>query len=303
MLSILIKIMKKRVNKSSKPVQKGRNSTRKDGFKPKSDGKREPYKGKIKKNFRVVRKDGSQVNAIKKDDKLIRLNRFIAHSGICSRREADDLIAVGVIKVNGKIITELGTKIDPILDRIHYEDQLLNGEKLKYLLINKPKGFTSTVDDPRKKKTVLNLMGSACKERLYPVDRLGRSTTGVLLMTNDLTLAKKLNHYVHGAPKVYSVTLDNEVSVPQLRKMREGILIEGTTIKVDKVDYAGKGKRTVGIEIHMGESRLIKQMFTILGLEVMQIDCVLFAGLTKKNLPRGNWRFLDQKEIKYLLMM
>jgi len=208
----------------------------------------------------------------------------------------------GIIKVNGKVVTELGTRIDPKLDRIHYEDALLKGEKLKYLLMNKPKGFISTVDDPRKKKTVMDLIGNGCRERISPVSRLDRTATGVLLMTNDEALSRKLNHPTHGVKQVFSVSLNKEVTIGQMRQLREGIQLEDGIAKVDKIDYSGKNKRDVGIEFTMGKNRIVQRMFDKLGLEVMKMDRVLFAGLTKKNLPKGNWRFLDTKEVEFLKM-
>ena len=288
--------MKKREKpKSKSPAKK---FVVKKGASDKRSSKKPPFK----KKFNVVRKDGSAVNAKKRDDGLMRLNRFISHSGICSRREADDLITAGVVKVNGKVVTELGTRVDPKLDRIHYEDSLLKGEKLKYLLMNKPKGFISTVDDPRKKKTVMDLIGNGCKERIAPVGRLDRTETGVLLMTNDEELSRKLSHPTKGVKQVYSVSLNKEVTIGQLRKLREGISLEDGIAKVDKVDYSGKNKRDLGLEISMGKNRIVRRMFDNLGLEVMKLDRVLFAGLTKKNLPKGNWRFLSQKEVEFLQM-
>jgi len=286
---------------NSKKTTKKNTDSKKTGFK-KRGYKGNNLKDGFKKKFKVVRKDGSAVKPVKKDDKLVRLNKYIAHSGICSRREADDLITAGVIKVNGKVVTELGTRVDPLLDKIHFEDHLLSGEKLKYVLLNKPKGFISTVDDLRKKKTVMDLVGTACKERIYPVGRLDRADTGILLLTNDMALSKKLTHPTKGAKIVYAVSLNKEVTIGQMRKLREGVQLDDGMAKVDKIDYSGKGKRDVGIELHSGKNRVVRRMFEHLGLEVMKLDRVLFADLTKKNLPKGNWRFLDKKEIEFLQM-
>ncbi|MFT5566588.1 MAG: 23S rRNA pseudouridine2605 synthase [Glaciecola sp.] len=291
--------------KMSKVKKGGPKKSNTTGSYSKKDGgiKSDSSKSDFKKKFRVVRKDSAaEKPKQKKDDKLLRLNKYIAHSGICSRREADDLITAGVIKVNGKVVTELGTRVDPLLDRIHYEDQLLRGEKLKYVLLNKPKGFISMVDDPRKKKTVMDIVGTACKERIEAVGRMDRSTTGILLMTNDAVLTRKLTHPTNGVKRVFAVSLDKDIGIGQMRKLREGVQLDDGLAKVDKIDYSGKGKREVGVELHMGKNRIVRRMFESLGFEVTRLDQVMFAGLTKKNLPRGHWRFLDIKEIEYLQM-
>jgi 23S rRNA pseudouridine2605 synthase len=230
----------------------------------------------------------------------MRLNRYLAQSGICSRREADDLIKAGVVSVNGKIVTEMGTKVYPS-DKIHYGGQRLSMEKKRYVLLNKPKDFITTTDDPRDRRTVMNLIATACTERLYPVGRLDRQTTGVLLMTNDGDLAKKLTHPSHGAEKIYHVTLDKSVTKADLTALVEGIELEDGPAQADEAAYVqGATKREVGLKIHMGRNRIVRRMFEHLGYEVLKLDRVVFAGLTKKDVPRGEWRHLTEKEVLFL---
>jgi len=233
-------------------------------------------------------------------DGLVRLNRYLAQSGICSRREADDLIKAGVVSVNGKIVTEMGTKVYPS-DKIHYGGQRLSMEKKRYVLLNKPKDFITTTDDPRDRRTVMNLIATACTERLYPVGRLDRHTTGVLLMTNDGDLAKKLTHPSHGAEKIYHVTLDRSVTKADLVALVEGIELEDGPAQADEAAYVqGATKREVGLKIHMGRNRIVRRMFEHLGYDVLKLDRVVFAGLTKKDVPRGEWRHLSDKEVLFL---
>lgn len=233
-------------------------------------------------------------------DGLVRLNRYLAQSGICSRREADDLIKAGVVTVNGVVVTELGTKVMPG-DKVHYGGQRLNMEKKRYVLLNKPKGFITTTDDPKDRRTVMQLVANACPERLYPVGRLDRATTGVLLMTNDGDLAKKLTHPSHGAEKIYHVTLDKAVTKAHLLQLVEGLTLEDGPAQADEAQYVeGATKREVGVRLHMGRNRIVRRMFEHLGYEVLKLDRVVFAGLTKKDLPRGTWRHLSEKEILFL---
>lgn len=277
------------------------------GNKP-SDGKRNFSKnkgGKSTGNYKRRSGKGPSSFAKKvtrKDDGLMRLNKFIAHCGICSRREADELITAGVIRVNERVATELGMKIDPKKDKVYYDEKLLRGEKMVYLLLNKPKGYISTVDDPRKRKTVMDLVGGACKERIYPVGRLDRATTGLLLMTNDGDLTTKLTHPRYGVKKVYSVTVDKNLKHEDLRKLKEGVHLHDGFAQADVIEFTGTSKKEVGMEIHMGKNRIVRRMFDNIGFEVVRLDRVLFAGLTKKNLPRGTYRFLTQKEVDFLKM-
>jgi len=237
-------------------------------------------------------------------DGLTRLNKYIANAGICSRREADELIQAGVIKVNGKIITELGYKIGPG-DRVQYEDQPIRSEKLVYVLLNKPKGYITTADDPFERKTVMTLVEDACKERIYPVGRLDRNTSGLLLFTNDGDLAKKLTHPKHNIRKVYHVELDKALVKADMMKIAEGVELEDGVAEVDEIAYAegSASKKEIGIELHSGRNRIVRRIFESLGYDVVKLDRVIFAGLTKKDLPRGHWRMLTDKEVNYLKMI
>lgn len=232
----------------------------------------------------------------------IRLNRYIAQTGLCSRREADELIRQGLITVNGKLITELGTRVMPG-DEVRYNGQRLHEERKVYVLLNKPKDYTTTTDDPYAKKTVMELVKNACKERIYPVGRLDRSTTGVLLLTNDGELAKKLTHPKFNKKKVYHVFLDKKLKNEDFRKIAAGIELEDGPIRPDALSWVDEEDKTqVGIEIHSGRNRIVRRIFEHLGYRVKKLDRVYFAGLTKKGLPRGHWRFLTDKEIKMLKM-
>ncbi|MCB0764414.1 MAG: rRNA pseudouridine synthase [Flavobacteriales bacterium] len=233
-------------------------------------------------------------------DGTVRLNRYLAHAGVASRREADDLIKAGVVQVNGVIVTELGTKVGPG-DRIHYGGQRLSMEKKRYVLLNKPKNFITTTDDPRDRRTVMALIDDACTERLYPVGRLDRQTTGVLLMTNDGDLAKKLTHPSHGAEKIYFATLDKHMTKADLEKLVTGVILDDGPANADEANFVEGGKRNeIGLKLHMGRNRVVRRMFEALGYEVVKLDRVMFAGLTKKDLPRGKWRHLTEKEVLFL---
>ncbi|MBX2972206.1 MAG: RNA-binding S4 domain-containing protein [Flavobacteriales bacterium] len=233
-------------------------------------------------------------------DGRIRLNRYLSNAGVASRREADDLIKAGVVTVNGKIVTEMGTKVGPG-DVIHYGGQKLSTEKKRYVLLNKPKDFITTTDDPRDRRTVMALIDDACSERLYPVGRLDRHTTGVLLMTNDGDLAKKLTHPSHGAEKIYHATLDKSLTKADLEKLVAGVQLDDGPAVADEASYVvGGTRKEVGLKIHMGRNRVVRRMFEALGYEVVKLDRVVFAGLTKKDLPRGKWRHLTEKEVLFL---
>jgi 23S rRNA pseudouridine2605 synthase len=236
---------------------------------------------------------------IRKDDTL-RLNRFIANSGICSRREADDLITRGLISVNGKKVTDLGTKVRGN-DDIRYRGKRLTAEQKVYILLNKPKGYVTTVEDPHADKTVLDLIGRACPQRVYPVGRLDKDTTGVLLLTNDGELTGKLTHPRYKKTKIYHVFLERPVAKDDIMKLTAGIDLDGETVAADAVSYADPDDRTqIGMELHSGQNRVIRRMFEAIGHRVRKLDRVYFAGLTKKNLRRGKWRFLTEKEIGML---
>ena len=231
-----------------------------------------------------------------------RLNKFIANAGKCSRREADDHIKAGLVAVNNKVITEMGYKVQPG-DTVKYNGETIKGEKKVYLLLNKPKGFITTMYDEKARKTVMDLVGGACRERIYPVGRLDRATTGVLLFTNDGELAQKLTHPSQGARKIYMASLDKNMKASDLVRLTEGITLDdGVAIANEAAFVEGKGKKTIGLEIHMGRNRVVRKMFETMGYEVTKLDRSIFAGLTKKNLQRGQWRFLSAEEVKFLKM-
>ena len=232
----------------------------------------------------------------------LRLNKFLANAGVCSRREADEFIQAGVVTVNGEVVTELGTKILRT-DEVKFHDTPVSLEKKVYVLLNKPKDYVTTSDDPQQRKTVMDLVKDVCPERIYPVGRLDRNTTGVLLLTNDGDLASKLTHPKFLKKKVYHVHLDKNLTSHDMEQIREGITLEDGEIKADAVEYADeRDKSQVGIEIHSGKNRIVRRIFESLGYRVTKLDRVQFAGLTKKNLRRGDWRFLTEKEVDMLRM-
>ena len=232
----------------------------------------------------------------------LRLNKFLANAGICSRREADEFIQAGVVTVNGEVVTELGTKVLRT-DEVKFHDQPVTIEKKVYVLLNKPKDYVTTSDDPQQRKTVMDLVKNACPERIYPVGRLDRNTTGVLLLTNDGDLASKLTHPKYLKKKIYHVYLDKNVTAHDLQQITEGIQLEDGEIKADDVQYAHPtDKKQVGIEIHSGKNRIVRRIFEALGYRVQKLDRVQFAGLTKKNLKRGDWRYLTEEEVDRLRM-
>jgi 23S rRNA pseudouridine2605 synthase len=246
---------------------------------------------------------------IKKGDPLpsfneeeIRLNKYLSNAGVCSRREADLLIQTGVVSVNGSIVTELGYKINPG-DVVQYDGETINAEIKRYVLLNKPKGFITTMDDPFGRKTVMSLVRKACRERVYPVGRLDRDTTGLLLFTNDGDLAKKLTHPKYRASKIYHVELNKPVSREDLQSLIQGIDLPDGKTQVDVAEYVKEDSgREVGIELHSGKNRIVRRLFEALGYDVIKLDRVQFAGLTKKDLPRGMFRHLTEKEVSFLKM-
>ncbi|CAM1345116.1 pseudouridine synthase [Tenacibaculum amylolyticum] len=238
-----------------------------------------------------------------KEDSGIRLNKFISNSGICSRREADTFIEHGSVTVNGKLITEMGYKVQPD-DEVRFDGTLISIEQKRYVLLNKPKNYITTMEDDRGRKTVMDLIANATKERIYPVGRLDRNTTGLLLFTNDGELAKKLTHPKHNVRKLYHASLDKKLTLSDLDKLRGDVVIEGKKVFIDAVSYVeGEKKTEVGIEIHSGRNRIVRKIFDHFGYHVTKLDRVIFAGLTKKNLPRGRWRELTQQEINNLKML
>ena len=235
-------------------------------------------------------------------DEPIRLNKYLANAGVCSRREADDFIQAGVVKVNGEIVTELGTKVKRT-DVVLFHDQQVNIEKKVYVLLNKPKDYVTTSDDPQNRKTVMDLVKGACRERIYPVGRLDRNTTGVLLLTNDGELATKLTHPQYLKKKIYHVHLDKNVTAADIKQIADGIMLEDGEIHADAIEYASEtDRKQVGIEIHSGRNRIVRRIFEHLGYKVIRLDRVYFAGLTKKNVRRGDWRFLTEQEVSMLWM-
>ncbi len=271
------------------------------------DDDKKPYTPRLSKPERVVersKKVGPSKTSTQKNvsDGAVRLNRYVANSGVCSRREADVLIATGVVTVNGKIVVEMGYKVNPT-DVVSYGGVPIKNEVKKYLLLNKPKDYITTMDDPEERKTVMELTRNACKERLYPVGRLDRNTTGILLFTNDGDMTAKLTHPKFLVRKIYHVVLDKKITSEDFKHIAEGIELSDGLIKPDALEYVGEGKSELGVEIHSGRNRIVRRMFEHLGYEVMKLDRVAFAGLTKKDLPRGKFRFLTEKEIDFLKML
>ncbi|WP_158825375.1 pseudouridine synthase [Mucilaginibacter lacusdianchii] len=289
------------------------NASKDDGFKAKSFRERgdqqksrtgfsrpERSDANDERPTRVMR--GRKNAAEKKEDSnLIRLNRYISNAGICSRRKADELIAAGVVSVNGEVVSELGAKVDPSKDVIRYNGETLKREKMVYVLLNKPKDYITTTDDPQERRTVMHLVDKATRERIYPVGRLDRNTTGLLLMTNDGDLADKLSHPRNNITKIYQVELSKSLTQGDLNKIQFGLELEDGLIKPDMVTYVqGGSKREIGIQIHSGKNRIVRRIFEHLGYEVVKLDRTVYANLTKKDLPRGRWRYLDEKEIVQL---
>ncbi|MBE9469479.1 MAG: rRNA pseudouridine synthase [Bacteroidetes bacterium] len=278
---------------------KGRNQAPKS-FKPRS------YKPKA--NSFTKREESKSVRkTVKRSGKSydepfeMRLNKYIAKSGICSRREADEHIKNGLITVNGKLTTELGTKISP-KDIVKYDGTTLKAEKNIYLVLNKPKDFITTLSDKHERKTVVDLVKNSCEERIYPVGRLDRNTTGVLLFTNDGELTKQLTHPKYNKKKIYHVTLDRDLEQSDMDKVSEGLTLEDGFIKVDEISYVDNDPKQIGIDIHSGKNRIVRRIFNKVNYNVKKLDRVYFAGLTKKGIQRGKWRFLTEKEIFMLKM-
>ena len=234
-----------------------------------------------------------------KQSGAVRLNRFIAQSGICSRREADDFIQAGLVSINGQIVTELGTKVLPT-DEVKFNDSRIQGQKKVYLVLNKPKGYVTSLDDPHAGKTVMELVEGACSERIYPVGRLDKNSLGLLLFTNDGDLTKQLTHPSYKKKKIYQVSLDKPLTRADMDRIAEGITLEDGEIYADEISYVKENKQEVGIEIHSGRNRIVRRIFEFLGYTVQKLDRVYYAGLTKKNLNRGRWRFLTDEEVQRL---
>lgn len=264
-----------------------------------------PKRDQHSKPFRrnLVRKPKENAPQKKSNPDEIRLNRYIANAGICSRREADTYIAAGNVTVNGKPVTEMGYKVKRS-DDVRFDGKRLNPEKKEYILLNKPKNFITTTSDEKGRRTVMELISSASKARLLPVGRLDRNTTGLLLFTNDGDLAKTLTHPKHGVRKIYHVHLEKSLSLADLHKIEEGLELEDGIVQVDSVSFIqGAPKKEIGVEIHSGRNRIVRRIFEHLGYEVIKLDRVIFAGLTKKDLPRGHWRHLTEQEVINLKMI
>ena len=265
------------------------------GFRPRTGGYNPNAKYSMKKQIEYKE---THVDP----DEPIRLNKFLANAGVCSRREADSFIEAGVVSVNGQVVTELGTKVKRS-DAVLFHDQLVSIEKKVYILLNKPKDYVTTSDDHQKSKTVMDLVKGACRERIYPVGRLDRNTTGVLLLTNDGELASKLTHPQYMKKKIYHVYLNKNVTAADMRMIADGIQLEDGEIHADAIEYASEtDRKQVGIEIHSGRNRIVRRIFESLGYKVIKLDRVFFAGLTKKNVRRGDWRYLTEQEVNMLRM-
>jgi len=278
-----------------KPYQRregdGERSERKPRFDDKNGGFGKPFAKKPAKT-------------VSRDDGTIRLNKYISNAGVCSRREADTMIEAGAVSINGVVVTELGTRVNPG-DKVQIGNETLNAEKKVYILLNKPKGYITTVDDPQERNTVMMLIKGACRERVNPVGRLDRNTSGLLLFTNDGEMAAKLTHPSHQVRKMYQVEVNRTFSKSDMIQMTEGVKLEDGLMTVDEIAYTGTGedKKTLGVVIHSGKNRVVRRMFEALDYEVVKLDRVVFANLTKKDLPRGRWRFLTESELNMLKMI
>jgi len=293
---------------TEKKSSRGRHA-KKSSSQPKDKEQKKPFKstkkysGRSKPNpyRKDLRKDTPQKRI--EEPTEIRLNKFISNSGICSRREADTYIKAGNATVNGKVITEMGYKVK-LDDEVRFDGSLISPESKRYILLNKPKNFITTMDDERGRKTVMDLVGNATKERIYPVGRLDRNTTGLLLFTNDGEMAKKLTHPKHNVRKLYHASLDKKLTLKDLQKIGENFVLEGKMVFVDNISYVeNQSKTEVGIEIHSGRNRIVRKIFEHFGYKVLKLDRVIFAELTKKNLSRSHWRHLTQQEINNLKML
>jgi len=291
--------------KKTKTSASGEKSKPKSKTKPTTPAGRKPKsknpKGSEERNQDIKQTARNRATNVEKGE--VRLNKYLANAGICSRREADELIQAGSVKINGKVVTELGTKVTAT-DKVQFEGQVLSKEKPVYVLLNKPKDYITTVTDPFERKTVMNLVARACKERIYPVGRLDRNTTGLLLLTNDGDLAKKLTHPRHGIKKLYHVVLNRGLTKNDIEQIASGIRLDDDVVKVDKVAYIeGKNDRKqIGVELHSGKNRVIRRIFESLDYRVVKLDRVMFAGLTKKDIPRGKYRHLKPEEVNFLKM-
>ena len=295
-------------NRTERGDRTERSFNRDDNRRPKSGGcpgtsdRRSDSRGGAKRGFASKRDEKPRSYPKYNPNRVsgeVRLNRFISQSGVCSRREADEFILAGVVTVNGQVVTELGTKILPT-DEVRFNDERLQGEKHVYIVLNKPKGYVTSLEDPHADKTVMDLLRDACTERVYPVGRLDKNSLGLLLITNDGDVTRQLTHPSYRKKKIYQVTLDKPLTRADMDTLTEGITLEDGDIFADEVAYASEDKKTVGVEIHSGRNRIVRRMFEHLGYSVQKLDRVYYAGLTKKNLKRGDWRFLTKDEVMRL---
>ena len=257
-----------------------------------------------KRHYSPKKRTNQKSNAKRSSDGKVRLNRFLAQAGICSRREADTLIATGLVMINDKVVTELGTKVDPTTDRVKYDGREIKFDTLRYFVLNKPKDFITTSKDPQNRKTVMHLIENACIERIYPVGRLDRNTLGVLLFTNDGDLAEKLTHPRNNISKTYLVELNKKFEADHSKEISTGIELEDGQIHADDIYFPNKNDRkTVVITIHSGKNRIVRRIFEHFDYQIKKLDRIDFAGITKKNLKRGQWRPLDEKEVGFLKLL
>ncbi|MEX2596588.1 MAG: pseudouridine synthase [Salibacteraceae bacterium] len=279
-----------------------------DKFKNRGNANKQFRQNDKKKSYGKFTKDrpfkGFESTPATPSDGLTRLNKYLSMAGICSRREADKFIEQGLVSINGSVVTELGTKVKPS-DVVEYAGEKVKAEAIRYILLNKPKDCITTLSDERGRSTVIGLVKNACKERVYPVGRLDRNTTGLILLTNDGDLADKLAHPSNEIRKVYHVITDKNVSIADLKKLETGVQLDDGVAKADAALFAGDGsvRNEIGLEIHSGRNRVVRRMFEAMGYEVTRLDRAAFAGLSKKGLPRGRWRFLTEKEVNYLKML
>ena len=288
--------------KGNKRLTQGRNKRDRNDYKSDKPEKRISGKHPGNSSYSLKKNQVTSRKTTAADNEGMRLNRYLAHSGICSRRQADEFIKAGLVSVNGVIVKEMGIKVRPD-DVVKYNGETIRSEKKVYILLNKPKDYVTSLEDEKGRKTVTDLIKGACRERVYPVGRLDRNTTGVMLLTNDGELSAKLTHPKYNKKKIYHVILDKKLRFEDLQTVANGITLEDGPIIPDSITYIEGGKRNeIGIEIHSGRNRIVKRIFEHLGYRVIKLDRVYFAGLTKKSLPRGKWRLLTEKEIVMLKM-
>ncbi len=291
-----------RTDRTERSFSRDDNRRPKSGGRPATSERRSDSRGGAKRGFTPKRDEKPRSYPKYNPNRVtgeVRLNRFISQSGVCSRREADEFILAGVVTVNGQVVTELGTKILPT-DEVRFNDEKLQGEKHVYIVLNKPKGYVTSLEDPHADKTVMDLVKDACTERVYPVGRLDKNSLGLLLITNDGDVTRQLTHPSYRKKKIYQVTLDKPLTRADMDTLTEGITLEDGDIFADEVAYASEDKKTIGVEIHSGRNRIVRRMFEHLGYSVQKLDRVYYAGLTKKNLKRGAWRFLTKDEVMRL---